>query len=367
MISSAVRPTERHPLPDILRGLAILGILWVNMQDFAGYDEWRQHGADRVAQVVIDVLFNGRFISIFAMLFGAGVAALLARHDLALLLRRLLVLLALGSLHAVLLWHGDIIASYALLGLLLLVPLTLRLSSGRLTVLAAALGAYWLLARSLEALAVPALHRWTTVQRTADLQHYLPLVQQRASSYLSTFTDNLLYNAPWLLCLLLLGAAAQQAGVLQRPAEHRPLLRRLAWGGVALGVPLGLLLAWLNSLSTAQAGYWAVPVRMSGGLALGLGYVGLVGLAVAAGQAGGLRRFAAAGQLALTHYLTQSLLMTTLFYPYGLGLYARLGALPCLLIALALGAVQLWISAPLLRRFRRGPMEALLRRVVYGR
>ncbi|MFD1731987.1 hypothetical protein ACFSC4_14455 [Deinococcus malanensis] len=71
---------ERSALPDVLRGMALTGILVVNMQDFAGFLEWQQHGLDNVVQVVTDVLANGRFISIFAMLFGWGAAGLLARQ-----------------------------------------------------------------------------------------------------------------------------------------------------------------------------------------------------------------------------------------------------------------------------------------------
>ena len=117
---------ERSPLPDVLRGVALLGILVVNMQDFAGFREWQQVGLDRAAQVLTDVLFNGRFISIFAMLFGWGAAGLLARQGAGLFLRRHLALLAVGSLHFVLVWHGDIIATYAVVGLVLLAALRLR-------------------------------------------------------------------------------------------------------------------------------------------------------------------------------------------------------------------------------------------------
>ena len=104
---------ERAPLPDVLRGLALLGILIVNVQAFAGFREWTQTGLDRAVQVVTDIVFNGRSISLFAMLFGWGAAGLLARHGPSRLLRRLLVLLAIGTLHYVFVWHGDIISTYS--------------------------------------------------------------------------------------------------------------------------------------------------------------------------------------------------------------------------------------------------------------
>lgn len=87
---------DRALLPDVLRGVALLGILIVNMQDFAGFLEWQQVGVDRAAQVVTDVFANGRFISIFAMLFGWGAAGILARRGAGVFLRRHAALLVVG-------------------------------------------------------------------------------------------------------------------------------------------------------------------------------------------------------------------------------------------------------------------------------
>lgn len=363
---SAVR--ERSALPDVLRGVALLGILTVNMQDFAGFRVWQQTGPDSVAQVLTDVLTNGRFISIFAMLFGWGAAGLMERHGAALLVRRHLVLLVTGALHFVLVWHGDIIATYSLLGLSVL--LAGRVSVPGLVLLAGVSGGWWLLhtvQSALTAVARPPLPRFDGLPDLSTHPGYLQEVAHRAQDFWGDLLGGALYNGPWLVALFLLGAAAQRTGLLMRPHEFRPLLRHLARWGMALGLVLGVWLAWLNTQPDFASGLLAIPVRMAGGLAGGLGYVGLLGLLAASGRLGGLRHFASSGRIAMSNYLAQSLCMTALFYPYGGAQWGRWGAAACLLLALAFGLMQVWLSGLLLRRWERGPLEWLTRRLVYGR
>jgi len=364
-----VRPGERWALPDLLRGLAILGILCVNMQDFAGYDEWTQRGPDRAAQVFVDVFLNGKFISLFAVLFGAGMLTILSRSGAARLLRRLLLLLLLGTAHFVLLWHGDIISLYAVLGLVLLLPLLARPPAWVLAGSGVILCAWWLLLRVQDALNLtsPGSERYSFALHFPPHASWPDVAGVRAAEFAGDLFGSGLYNLEWLLGLLLLGMAAQRSGLLARPERFRPLLRALLVGGVLLGLPLGVTLAWLNTQATELAGLWQVPVRLLGGLLLGLGYAGGVGLLVASGRSGWWRAFAAPGRLALSNYLTQSLVMTTVFYPYGLNLYGRVGALGALLLAFALGALQVRVSAWWLSRHAQGPVEGLLRVLVYGR
>ena len=358
---------ERSPLPDVLRGVALLGILIVNMQDFAGFREWQQTGLDRVVQVFTDIFANGRFISIFAMLFGWGAAGLLARHGVGTFLLRHGLLLGLGTLHYVLVWHGDIISNYALLAVFLL--LSASMNARTLVVVAGALGAWWLglgLLAAADSLGSASEGRFSGLPNLLPGEGYAGIVSERASDFSQMLIAGNLYNGPWLLALFCLGAAAGRTGLLLRPHQHRPLLRRLALGGLGLGLPLGVLLAWLNTRSDLAAGLLAIPVRMGGGLASALGYVGVVGLITVHGRLGPLRAFAASGRVALSNYLAQSLIMTTIFYPYAGAQWGRWGAAACLGLALVVGSVQLPISAWWLRRFGTGPLEWLLRALVYG-
>ncbi len=362
---SGPTPTSRRDtLPDLLRGLAVGGILIVNMQDFAGFREWDQTGVDRVAQALTDFLVNGKSISLFALLFGAGLAAFTARHGVGRAAWRLAVLLALGGLHFALLWHGDIIANYALTGVALLA--LVRVPVPALLGLAALLEGGWLLWQLLSALGSTGA-RWTTFDAFPAGATYASILLERARTWWPDLWANTLFNFPLLLALLSLGAGLQRAGVLSRPEAHRGLLRGLLIAGAVLGTPLNVWLVWLNTQDSAATGYFALVARMAGGLAFALAYLGGFGLLVAAGRGRRLAPLVAAGRMSLTHYLTQSLVCTTLFYPYALAQFGRWGAAACLLFALALYAVQVAVSRPWLARFGRGPLEALLRLAVYGR
>lgn len=357
---------ERAPLPDVLRGVALAGILIVNMQDFAVFREWQQHGIDRVVQVLTDVIANGRFISIFAMLFGWGAAGLLRRGPGTFLLRHA-VLLAVGTVHAVLVWHGDIIGTYGLLGFFLL--LTARLEAGALLAVAGALGGVWVWQGLLYGLAsVPHadLPRFSGLPPLYAHEPYVAVVAQRAAEYSDVLIGGAVYNGAWLLALFCLGAAAERTGLLQRPQEHVRLLRHLGVWGLVVGVPLGALLAWMNTRGDYATGVLAVPVRMAGGLASALGYVGVIGLLSVRGRLGWLRAFAASGRIAMSNYVAQSLIMTAVFYPYAGAQFGAWGAAPALLLAVVVGGVQVPLSGWLLRRWGTGPLEWVVRALVYG-
>lgn len=357
---------ERALLPDVLRGLALAGILIVNMQDFAGFREWQQHGPDRAAQVVTDIFANGRFISIFAMLFGWGAAGMLHKNAGTFLLRHA-ILFGIGTAHFILVWHGDIINNYALLAFFLL--LTVRLSARALLGLASLLGLWWLLLAVLAgfgSLSEQTYPRFTGLPELQAAQGYASMVATRAAEYAGEVVDGNLYNGPWLLALFCLGAAAQRTGFLTHPQDFRPLLRRMRVWGLLTGLPLGVLLAYLNTKGDYASGVMAVPVRMLGGLLSAFGYIGVIGLLSVQGKLGFVRHFAASGRVAMSNYLSQSLLMTTIFYPYAGAQWGQWGAAPSLLLALSVGLLQLPISRWWLQHYGMGPMESLVRALVYG-
>lgn len=369
---------QRAILPDVLRGLAIWGILLVNVQDFSGYNEWQQQGLDRIAQIWIDMFANGRFISIFAMLFGWGAAGFLERHGLLLYSKRNAMLILLGVLHFILLWHGDIVRYYGFVGLFG-VPFLVRMSAPQLLKLIAALlvgGAVLAAGASV----FINLGAQTDPQLLADLQaprqsvypafpepaSYGNLVWDRLISLWAYFKDQFSYSLH-LIALFSLGIVAHKLQILSRPQEHLALFQRLMWWGLPLGAILGGVLAWQNTLTTEIINLEALPVRLIGGLATALGYVGIFGYLVAKQRLGIWAHLAQNGRLAFSNYIGQSLCMTLFFYPYAGAQFGKWGAAASLGLALLFGFLQIFASGWIIKKFGRGPLEALLRWTVYGR
>ncbi|ADV68871.1 DUF418 domain-containing protein [Deinococcus maricopensis] len=368
--AGAVPLQARDTLPDLLRGVAIGMILLVNMQDFAGFAVWQQHGLDRAAQVLTDTLVNGKGISLFAMLFGAGAATVHARHGTSRLARRLGALLLLGAAHFVLIWHGDIMAQYALIALPLV--LLLHLPPRGLLVAAAATAAASVFAPTgvvalgtlvsgVQQLGEP---RYAPTEVSATLP-YLNAVQARAQDLVHTEWGVITYGGTWLLTLMLLGAYAQRAGLLSRPHEHQPAWRAVMLVGFGFGVPTSVVLALLNGVPQEWADYAADPARFVSGVLLAFGYAGALALLVVRGRA--WLPLVQAGRLSLTTYLTQSVVMTFVFYGWGLRQYGTWGAAASLLLGLVVYAAQVAFARWYVPRYGRGPMERVLRWLVYGR
>lgn len=369
-LATATPVQQRSLLPDILRGLAIFGILLVNMQDFAGMNEWQQQGLDRFAQVLTDVFANGRFVSIFAMLFGWGAFSFLENKGWPLFLKRNALLLVVGLLHYILIWHGDIIHSYALMALLG-IPILIHFKPKQLGIVAIVAGCWFIL--SLVTAVLGAMLEYGESTRTASFpalqpyETYSQIALNRFQDFPSDFLAGSLYFTPWLVLLFCLGGLAHHIKLLVSPHKNLGLLKQMRFWGLVLGLPLGLLLAWLNTHADFVSGLLVTLVRMLGGLLAALGYVGFFGVLVAENKIGGWVIFAKSGQMALSHYLTQSFIMVAVFYPYLGGQFGTWGAASCLALAIGLASLQMVIGQRWISRVGKGPAEWLLRLVLYGR
>jgi uncharacterized protein len=164
-----------------------------------------------------------------------------------------------------------------------------------------------------------------------------------------------------------IGAAAWKAGVFRDPGGHRRLLWRVAVVGGGVGGAATLLMVY--AASTGQpVGFAPALVEAASSGPLALAYAAGLLLALRSPSATRLAApFAAAGQMALTNYLVQSLVLSLLFYGYGLGLYGRLGSLAAGGVGLAVYAGQVVFSWMWLRRYRFGPVEWVWRSLTYGR
>ncbi|GAB3463593.1 DUF418 domain-containing protein [Kineococcus endophyticus] len=379
----------RSPAPDVARGAMLLLIAVAN----APLHLWGAHSvaggvADRIAQTLSLVVVDGRTYPMFAFLFGYGIVQLHRRQRAAgvsrdearrLLRRRHGWMVAVGAVHALLLWSGDVIGAYGLIGLVLTAAFldrrdrTIAVWIGVLTgllLLSTALVGGWAGAAAPTGPAVadgdpPAL------PEPAAVEGYLLAAAVRFGYWmLQLLLDWLLLVMPLAVLVAFLAARHQ---VLERPADHLRLLRWTAATGIAVGWGAGLVMALqhLGVLRTdAPAGLGLLLLQNCAGLACGLGYAALFGLlAVRWGDRRGpvVRALLATGRRSMTCYLAQSVVFAPLMSAWGLGLGAHLSSWSIALAAVATWAATVALAVGLERAGRRGPAETLLRRLTYPR
>lgn len=396
----------RQPFVDSIRGFALFGILLVNMAGFAhplslrGFDEPRgQSALDEIVSAAIRGLAEGKFYALFATLFGLGFALQLGRahaHEGSFELRfarRLGALFLFGLLHGLFIWAGDILTTYALLGFGLLL---FQRASARATLFWAVLGLLssialgglialvWRIAlefpSTVELLSDPALTGETAkmvddAYRLYANGSYLEILQHRAPEFFLMLVTVLFLSAGQIFGLLLCGMLIGRSGVLAAPAQHLPLFRRAVFAGLVIGVPCAVVSVWgFDQLAELPATSKDAPLALFasmaalyvGGPALGAVYGGGLALLWTKRKAQALLAYLSpAGRMALTNYLLQSIVCTTLFNAYGFGLYGQVGAAAGTGIALVVFAAQVALSGLWLRHFRFGPAEWLWRAITY--
>lgn len=381
-----VAASARAPALDVLRGFALFGILVVNLQLFAApmvymlapSDFWPER-IDQWALLLIALFGEGKFYALFALLFGVGFSLQLERArslgaDFAVpYIRRLVVLLLLGLTHATLLWFGDILALYAVLGFGLLWVAQWR----RRTVWTVAGLVYLAPLAFFTALAmfIPA-DLWQGNEEGAYLQAlavegaaaqdayrsggFTELLQQRLRDY-SYALLGLIVMAPVVMALFLLGALLGRTSLFYRPERHRPLWLTLAVVALPAGLVFNAFFAVLIADRGLLFGWRLAEVMLLQSLGVPLltgGYVGVLMLLVATewGRAR-LAPIAAAGRMALTNYLMQTAICTTLFYGWGFGWYGYVRPVLWIPLAAVIFVLQLAWSVLWLRYFQLGPLE----------
>ncbi len=396
---------DRIQTLDVLRGFALFGILLMNMEAFVGPlvealggVNPRFQGADRWVDTAIYVLVQGKFFTLFSLLFGMGFAVILERADAAginggpLYARRLLALLGIGLVHALLIWSGDILISYALFGFLLLLcfrrtPVS-RLPKWGIAMYLLPVLATWAWALSVSVAqqdpqAAAEMHQgmaeqarsWAAIgqaEREAfGAGSYAAAVAQRVADT----GAQLGYMAigGWVvLAMFLFGSWFVRSGVIRDPGAHLQLFRRLRNIGMFIGLPLMLWSAWRHpTMSFSEMNFGIAlsqTAAMVANVLMSLGYMSMIVLAMQQpAQARWLRWLAPAGRMALTNYLLQSVVCTAIFYGYGLGYFERLPRAWQPLFVVVLFALQVVSSRWWLARYRYGPMEWLWRWMTYAR
>lgn len=417
--SGPVRKQARIQSIDTLRGVALFGILLLNIIAFAlplgSYSspivDGATEGIDLFTYMAVDTFFEGSMRTIFSMLFGAGVLLFTAKPDTGsipvadLYFRRTILLIAFGVVDGyLLLWVGDILYFYGMAGLFLFV---FRNSSPmRLMSYGMAIIIFFAVMHSIESvelrqlrsevLAVEALpessldadqraklEEWETfradnreMQETADedislrKSGYLDIVVGQAPIILNWQTTTFYLHYLWdVIAMMLLGMAFMKWGVFDASRSMR-----FYTGMAVTGMVVGTAVNYYEVHAFVESGF-ATHLNVSsyrptydiGRFFMAIGYIGLVMIICKAGILRWLRSaLAAVGQMALTNYLSHAIICNTLFMGFGFGLYGDLQRHQIYYVVFAIWIFQLITSPLWLRHFRFGPVEWLWRSMTYG-
>jgi len=415
-----VTAAERLVSLDALRGVAVMGILVMNVYAFAMplaayYNPLIMGGTDALNMgtwFFTHLLFDQKFMTIFSMLYGAGVVMMMNRAEArdvpftSVFYRRSAWLIVFGLLHGYIIWFGDILFHYALMGMIvflfrkasprmlitiacIMLPVTLLINFG---------SSFYM--EELQA-DVAAIEQMQSDGATPDeeqqqkLEAWLEVravfaptaedIAAEVTAYKGTYVDALAQRAPFVAFmqlnltlvfvvwrvggLMLLGMALMKLGVLSGQRSMR-FYRKMTVIGYGVGLPLAILSAVILDAHQFDplyvARYGGIP-NYFGSILVAFGHIGAVLLVVKSGAfQAAVHRVAAVGRMALSNYLAHSLVMTSLFYGYGLGLYAEVPRIWQQGFVAALIGLQLALSPWWLKYFRFGPAEWLWRSLTYG-
>jgi uncharacterized protein len=415
-----VTAAERLVSVDTLRGVAVMGILVMNVYAFAMplaayYNPLIMGGTDALNMgtwFFTHLLFDQKFMTIFSMLYGAGVVMMMNRAEArdvpftSVFYRRSAWLIVFGLLHGYFIWFGDILFHYALMGMIvflfrkasprmlitiacIMLPVTLLINFG---------SSFYM--EELQA-DVAAIEQMQSDGATPDeeqqqkLEAWLEVravfaptaedIAAEVTAYKGTYVEALAQRAPFVAFmqlnltlvfvvwrvggLMLLGMALMKLGVLSGQRSMR-FYRKMTVIGYGVGLPLAILSAVILDAHQFDplyvARYGGIP-NYFGSILVAFGHIGAVLLVVKSGAfQAAVHRVAAVGRMALSNYLAHSLVMTSLFYGYGLGLYAEVPRIWQQGFVAALIGLQLALSPWWLKHFRFGPAEWLWRSLTYG-
>jgi uncharacterized protein len=371
---------QRDIAPDVLRGFALLGILVVNIQfmglnsDQGGRGEWTQGFANGSATFLIAALFAGKFYLLFSFLFGYSSNYVIQndRSNRARWIKRCFVLIAFGVIHFTFLWHGDIIFMYGLLGLLLTLfffkeDRTLKMWSRIIfsisTVLVVLIGALAYIAEYLmeEDLGISAESSLDEILQSGT---YFESIPARIEVWLLSISSGIFLQGGLAFAAFLLGVRLARSNFLSSPID-KAANSKLIKKGLVFGLPIQIIAAvilvrneqatepsesiYLISLFTS---FVAAPL-------LSMFYVGLIRKLVEE-RPQLVSWMKPAGKMSLTIYISQSVITSLIFGPWGLGLFQELQTWQVFLLAFIIWLLLSYLAALWLKRFNQGPLEKLV-------
>lgn len=400
-----IKPVERIIDLDILRGIALFGILVVNLYLFSNpiaivaadsnlWSEWYNQAFLFFSRI----FFEGKFITLFSFLFGLGFYIFTERlkekglHERRVFFRRMLLLFLIGMLHIWLLWAGDILAPYALSGMIMMlflyrtdktIKVWIGIFVGGFLFLFSLLIAFIIWAMSMPDVAANVKVGFTEVS-----EEFQDLLVRGYDIYSTgTYSEMMTYRAeeisfvwsgmfftpmgiPYIIAMFLFGFLIGRQGLLQKPKLLRSLLIPRRWKMLLPGLMLSLVYAisHLYSDPVLFDGWTLLQMFsiMVGAPLLMLGYCGFILNWLNENKATSfLNRFAPVGRMALTNYILQSVICTTIFYGFGLGLIGQFPPIYILPLAIVIFGLQVKASEWYFKKYKMGPLEKLWRMGTY--
>ncbi len=399
-LSAPTPASERNPVIDILRGFALFGILLVN---FPGSEAARAGALDDVVRKLFSLLVYGKFYTTFSFLFGLGFALQLLRAQargqrvVPVYVKRMLVLFLIGLGHAVLIWRGDVLLIYAVMGFFL-IPFRNRSAKVLLPAVVLALTAEFLVSVSNNPYFVrdlvphvvnPEQEQESELQKALAFNEIAEAGRRewaavRSGTYLEAvvarydvwrLSNRYAFRYLWFssFAMFLIGLLAGRYRLIRFPLVRSVLIKRVIWISLPVWLVLGVFITY--GMQILGSFYYKIHWKLISlawvlhAPAGSLLYISVI-LFILTRRPHWIPRLgplAAVGRMALTNYLLQSILGTLLYFHYGLNLQTKLSYFTGLLVAVIVYALQVLVSTWWLRRFRFGPMEWLWRSLTYWR
>ncbi|MEO6253488.1 MAG: DUF418 domain-containing protein [Ferruginibacter sp.] len=401
-----VGANEREIFMDVLRGFAILGIFIANLNSFSFYEEglppsrFLLPGADHTMSFLHHMFIEGKFYSIFSLLFGWGIALQIKRgmaagiHSLSTIRRRLLFMMLLGAIH-LMIWTGDIVFFYALLAFILL-PLRkfsnkTLLFTGAILILSPVL-LYWLkmtwpvlnypadqLNKVNEQVSQQLLPQFQEIRSREAFAAALKkvtwwdVVKNNIAGFFGRYSYLLFVSRiPKVLGMFLIGYVLGRSDFYRNLEQHKKLVYIIIAAGLLIGLPANYFLAKQmqehmgDYFQLKQNGLYQTIFYTLGVVPLALSYVGMFMLAFKTRTGNKLLTvLAPAGKMAFTNYLMQSLIGNFVFFSTGLGYMWKVGPVYYTIFGIAVFIGQVMISTIWLKYFNYGPVEWVWRSATY--
>jgi uncharacterized protein len=371
---------QRDLAPDVLRGFALLGILVVNIQfmglnsDQGARGEWTQGFANGSATFLIAALFAGKFYLLFSFLFGYSSNYVIQnnRSNRARWIKRCFVLIAFGALHFTFLWHGDIIFLYGLFGLLLTffffrsdrtIQIWTRIVFSVSAVFIALFGVLTII---VEYLLKEDLGITTESSLDVILQNgtFLESIPARIEVWLLSISSGIILQGGLAFAAFLLGLRLARSNFLSSPinkaANSRLMIKGLFFGLPIQVVAAAVLLRNEQAAEPSESIYLvALFISFVSAPLLSMFYVGVIRKIVEE-KPRLVLWLMPAGKMSLTIYISQSVVTSLIFGPWGLGLFQALQTWQVFLLAFAIWLILSYLAAQWLKKFNQGPLEKLV-------